>query len=136
MIDTILAANAKLYAKMEESFQDFSNWLLKQQPEEILNHAYEYATRAIIKLLTLPIVLTVDVFTWICIGLISCSSLIFGFASFLLTLLGITVLATYSWQNGLILLFLAYLASPMGLPMFAVKLLSGLQYITGAIKAL
>ena len=92
--------------------------------------------RAIIKLLTLPIVLTVDVFTWICIDLISCSSLIFGFASFLLTLLGITVLATYSWQNGLILLFLAYLASPMGLPMFAVKLLSGLQYITGAIKAL
>ena len=37
------AINAKLYAKMEESFQDFSNWLLKQQPEEILNHAYEYA---------------------------------------------------------------------------------------------
>ena len=92
--------------------------------------------RAIIKFLTLPIVLTIDVFTWSCIGLISCSSLIFGFASFLLTLLGITVLATYSWQNGLLLLFLAYLASPMGLPMFAVKLLSGLQYITGAIKAL
>ena len=46
MTDTILAANAKLYAKMEESFQDFSNWLLKQQPEEILNHAYEYATKA------------------------------------------------------------------------------------------
>ena len=40
------AINAKLYAKMEESFQDFSNWLLKQQPEEILNHAYEYATKA------------------------------------------------------------------------------------------
>ena len=39
MTDTMLAANAKLYAKMEESFQDFSNWLLKQQPEEILNHA-------------------------------------------------------------------------------------------------
>lgn len=46
MTDTMLAANAKLYAKMEESFQDFSNWLLKQQPEEILNHAYEYATKA------------------------------------------------------------------------------------------
>ena len=40
------AINAKLYAKMEESFQDFSNWLLKQHPEEILNHAYEYATKA------------------------------------------------------------------------------------------
>lgn len=92
--------------------------------------------KLILKILLIPFILVIDIFTFLCIGLISCSSLIFGFASFLLTLLGITVLATYSWQNGLILLFLAYLASPMGLPMFAVKLLSGLQYITGAIKAL
>ena len=92
--------------------------------------------KLILKNLLIPFILVIDIFTFLCIGLISCSSLIFGFASFLLTLLGITVLATYSWQNGLILLFLAYLASPMGLPMFAVKLLSGLQYITGAIKAL
>jgi hypothetical protein len=33
-------------------------------------------------------------------------------------------------------LFLAYLTSPLGLPLFAVKLLSGLQYISGAIKSL
>ena len=46
MTDEVLAVNAKLFAKMEESFQDFSNWLLKQQPEAILNHAYEYATKA------------------------------------------------------------------------------------------
>lgn len=92
--------------------------------------------RILIKITLLPIVIVIDLMTWICIGLISCSSLIFGFASFMLTLLGITVMATFSWQNGLILLFLAYLASPMGLPMIAVKLLSGLQYITGAIKAL
>ena len=92
--------------------------------------------KVIIKVLTLPIVLIIDVFTLICIGLISCSSIFFGFISSLLTLLGITILATYSWQNGLILLFLAYLVSPMGLPMLAVKLLSGLQIITGTIKAL
>lgn len=92
--------------------------------------------KLILKILAFPAVLAVDVFTWICIGLISCSSIFFGFASSLLALLGITVLATYSWQNGLILLFLAYLASPMGLPMLAVKLLSGLQCITGVIKAL
>lgn len=92
--------------------------------------------KAIIKVLTLPIVLIIDLFTWICIGLISCSSIFFGFVSSLLMLLGITVLATYSWQNGLILLFLAYLVSPMGLPMLAVKILGGLQIITGTIKAL
>lgn len=92
--------------------------------------------KSTIKILAFPVVLMIDLFTLICIGLISCSSLIFGFASMLLSLLGITVLATYSWQNGLILLFLAYLASPMGLPLFAIRLLSGLQYITGAIKSL
>lgn len=92
--------------------------------------------KSTIKILAFPVVLMIDLFTLICIGLISCSSLIFGFASMLLSLLGITVLATYSWQNGLILLFLAYLASPMGLPLFVIRLLSGLQYITGAIKSL
>lgn len=92
--------------------------------------------KTIVKVALFPVVLIVDLFTLICIGLISCSSFIFGFASALLGLLGITVLATYSWQNGLILLFLAYLASPMGLPMLAIRLLSIFQYITGSIKSL
>lgn len=92
--------------------------------------------KIVMKIILYPVVLMIDLFTLICIGLISCSSLIFGFASMLLSLLGITVLATYSWQNGLILLFLAYLASPMGLPLFAIKLLTGFQYIAGAIKSL
>lgn len=39
------AINANLYSKMEETFQDFTNWLLKQSPEEILDHAYEYAIK-------------------------------------------------------------------------------------------
>lgn len=92
--------------------------------------------KIVVKTILYPVVLMINLFTLICIGLISCSSLIFGFASMLLSLLGITVLATYSWQNGLILLFLAYLVSPMGLPMFAIKLLTGFQYIAGAIKSL
>lgn len=45
-MDTIAAVNANLYGKMDESFQEFSSWLLKQPPEEILNHAYEYAAKA------------------------------------------------------------------------------------------
>ena len=92
--------------------------------------------KIVVKTILYPVVLMIDLFTLICIGLISCSSLVFGFASMSLSLLGLTVLATYSWQNGLILLFLAYLASPMGLPMFAIKLLTGFQYIAGAIKSL
>ena len=37
--------NAALYAKMETEMTDFANWLLKQPPEVILNHAIEYATK-------------------------------------------------------------------------------------------
>ena len=44
-MDTIAAVNANLYSKMEETFRDFTNWLLKQSPEEILDHAYEYAIK-------------------------------------------------------------------------------------------
>lgn len=44
-MDTIAAINANLYSKMEETFQDFTNWLLKQSPEVILDHAYEYAIK-------------------------------------------------------------------------------------------
>ena len=44
-MDTIASINANLYSKMDETFQDFTNWLLKQPPEVILDHAYEYAIK-------------------------------------------------------------------------------------------
>ncbi len=37
--------NAALFAKMNDEMTDFANWLLKQSPEVILNHAIEYATK-------------------------------------------------------------------------------------------
>ena len=92
--------------------------------------------KAILKVLTFPIVLILDLFTWICVGLISCSAILFKLASAILTILAVAVLITYSVQNGLILLTLAFLVSPLGLPMIAVWLLSGLQKISGSIKAI
>lgn len=44
-MDNIAAINANLYSKMAGTFQDFTNWLLKQPPEVILDHAYEYAIK-------------------------------------------------------------------------------------------
>lgn len=41
--------------------------------------------------------------------------------------LGLAVLITYSVQNGIILLVIAFLVSPFGLPMLAVRLLGFLQ---------
>ena len=92
--------------------------------------------KAILKVLTFPIVLILDLFTWICVGLISCSAILFKLASAILTLLAVAVLITYSVKNGLILLTLAFLVSPLGLPMIAVWLLGGLQKISGTIKAI
>lgn len=92
--------------------------------------------KAILKVLTFPIVLILDLFTWICVGLISCSAILFKLASAILAILGVAVLVTYSVQNGLILLTLAFLVSPLGLPMIAVWLLGGLQKISGSIKTI
>ena len=44
-MDNIAAINANLYSKMEETFQDFTNRLLKQSPEVIQDHAYEYSIK-------------------------------------------------------------------------------------------
>ena len=92
--------------------------------------------KAILKVLTFPIVLILDLFTWICVGLISCSAILFKLASAILAILAVAVLITYSVQNGLILLTLAFLVSPLGLPIIAVWLLTGLQKISGSIKAI
>ena len=92
--------------------------------------------KAILKVLAFPIVLILDLFTWICVGLISCSAILFKLASAILAILALAVLVSYSVPNGLILLTLAFLVSPLGIPMIAVWLLSGLQKISSAIKAM
>lgn len=37
--------NAELYEKMKTEQEEFRNWLLSQEPSEILNHTYEYTMR-------------------------------------------------------------------------------------------
>ena len=37
--------NAALYGRMSDEQSEYEKWLLKQPPEEILKHAYEYAVR-------------------------------------------------------------------------------------------
>lgn len=92
--------------------------------------------KAILKVITIPIALILDLFTWFCVGMISCSAIIFRLISGVLALLAFLVLVTTSVQNGLILLTIAFLISPMGLPMLAVKMLGGLQSISCAVKSL
>ena len=90
----------------------------------------------IFKLLAAPIVLTIDLFTLACVGIISCSAALFRIASSIIAFLGVMVLAIYSPKNGMILLTIAFLISPMGLPMLAVGILSALQDISHFFKSI
>lgn len=88
----------------------------------------------ILKILTAPVTLLISLFVWLCAGLISCSAIVFKIASALLTLAALAVLFLSSVRNGIILLALAFLISPVGLPLLAVKLLGGLQSVNGRLK--
>lgn len=70
-----------------------------------------------LKILAVPVVLALTLFTWLCFWLLYVSSFIFSLVSTVVALLGIAVLVTYSPQNGVILLVIAFLVSPLGLPM-------------------
>ena len=50
--------------------------------------------------------------------------------------IGVAVLITYSPQNGVILLVMAFLISPMGLPLAAIWLLGKVQSLKFAIQEL
>lgn len=90
----------------------------------------------IFKILTAHVVLVIDLFTLVCIGLISFSVFFLRLASGIVGILGILVLVTYSVKNGLILMTIAFLVSPMGLLLLAVWILSILQSISRFIKAI
>ena len=60
-----------------------------------------------LKILAVPVVLALTLFTWLCFWLLYVSSFIFGLVSTVVALLGIAVLVTYSPQNGVILLVIA-----------------------------
>ena len=90
----------------------------------------------ILKILTFPVVLLINLLTLDCVGIISCAALPLRIVSGIIALLGTAVLVTYSPKNGMILLTIAFLLSPMGLPMLAVWILSILQGISQIIKAI
>ena len=75
--------------------------------------------RFLLKLLVAPIVLALTLFVWLCMGVLYLSSLVLGIVSTIVGLLGLAVLVTYSVQNGVILLVIAFLVNPLGLPMAA-----------------
>jgi len=80
------------------------------------------------------LILVLTIFVWLCTGLIYISGLVLGLLSTVIALLGVAVLITYSPQNGVILLVMAFLISPMGLPLAAIWLLGKVQSLKFAIQ--
>lgn len=83
--------------------------------------------RLILKILVAPIIVVLTLFVWICSGLLYCSSFILGLAGTVLGILGVLVLLTGSFTNGIIVLVMAFLVSPFGIPMAAVWLIGKIQ---------
>ena len=90
--------------------------------------------KCLLMIVTAPVVLVLTLFVWLCTGLIYISGLVLGLLSTVIALLGVAVLITYSPQNGAILLFMAFLISPMGLPLAAIWLLGKVQSLKYAIQ--
>ena len=90
--------------------------------------------KCLLVIVTAPVVLVLTLFVWLCMGLIYISGLVLGLLSTVIALLGVAVLITYSPQNGVILLVMAFLISPRGLPLAAIWLLGKVQDLKFAIQ--
>ena len=98
--------------------------------------ALVFLLKLLLKILVAPVILALTLFVWICVGIVYISGLVLGLLSTVIALLGVAVLITYSPQNGVILLVMAFLISPMGLPLAAIWLLGKVQSLKFAIQEL
>ena len=89
--------------------------------------------KLLLKIIAAPVIVALTLFVWICSAVLYCSAYVLGLAGSLLGLLAILVIVLDSVKNGLILLLIAYLISPLGLPMAAAWLLARVQDLWYAI---
>ena len=90
--------------------------------------------KCLLMIVTAPVIWVLTLFVWLCMGLIYISGLVLGLLSTVIALLGVAMLITYSPQNGAILLVMAFLISPMGLPLATIWLLGKVQSLKFAIQ--
>ena len=90
--------------------------------------------KILLKIVVAPLVVLLTLAIWICVGLVYVSGLVLGLVSMVIAFLGVAVLVTYSPQNGFILLVIAFLISPFGLPKLAFWLLGKVQDLKFAVQ--
>lgn len=76
------------------------------------------------RILFLPVLLFLKLTFWICTGLLCIAEWIFGLASGILLVLSILGMIWVSVPQGLVMVGIAFLISPYGIPMLAVKLVT------------
>lgn len=79
------------------------------------------------KIIFAPIVVVLAVFVWLCALALRLSAWVLGIAGALLGILGFAILILDNVKNGIIVLVIALLVSPIGLPMLAAWALGQLQ---------
>ena len=92
-----------------------------------------FTLKLLLKIAMAPVILALTLSIWLCAGLVYVSGLALGIISTVVALLGVVVLIAYSPQNGIILLFMAFLVSPVGLPLAAIWILGKVQDLKFAI---
>ena len=90
--------------------------------------------RLILKILAAPLVAVLAIITWLFAFMLSFSSVVFGIAGTLLGICGVIVIFTNSSTIGNLILIIAFLVSPFGLPMLAAWILGQLQRLRYAIQ--
>lgn len=90
--------------------------------------------RLLMKVIFLPVILLLSVIAWLCAAALYCSSYLFGLIGTLLGILGVVFLILSSVRYGVILLVLAFLAGPLGIPMAAAWLVGKIQDLRYAIQ--
>ena len=81
----------------------------------------------ILKVLFAPIIAVLAGFIWLCALSLRMPAWVFGIVSTILGILGLAVLLLVSVTNGIIVLVIAFLVSPVGLPMVAAWMIGQMQ---------
>ena len=91
----------------------------------------------LLKIILFPVTIMLTVFVGICRLLNQLSNMIFMLAAFLILLIGLaTILLAHDMSNGLILIAIAFLISPFGLPLIVTFLIEVLGLFKDMIKAI
>ena len=81
----------------------------------------------LLKVVFAPAIAVLAVLIWFCGLTLKLSAWVFGIIGTILGILGLAILLLDSTTNGIIVLVIAFLASPLGLPMLAAWMIGQMQ---------